>query len=378
MRIVHAFHNYYPVVGGMERVVQGLAEAQAKMGHEVHVVTSNCSNNAKQDFEVLNNVNVHRIPSYRLRLPDLTIPRSIPLELIKQADILHAHGHNSLFSQKVLLQANKSEVQTACYFMAVNAFDDHPNFLVRTFAPYYGKKSTQRAISASNIVLVKNLRDLKILKEDYHIEAAYLPDAVNGSILVHNKQNSAFFEKFKIKQKRFFLFIGRMHKLKGPHFVVEALKYIPDDTAAVFIGPDVGYLNKTMNLAKELGVNERAYFLGFIDEATKLAAIDSSIALILPSIADYVEVYPGVISEAWAREKAVIASNVGGIPYRIKDHFNGLLVEAANPKLLAASMLELINDEHFAIKLGLNGRSEVSSWEQIAAKSIELYTHASR
>jgi len=127
-----------------------------------------------------------------------------------------------------------------------------------------------------------------------------------------------------------------------------------------------------------LGVNERAYFLGFIDEATKLAAIDSSIALILPSIADYVEVYPGVISEAWAREKAVIASNVGGIPYRIKDHFNGLLVEAANPKLLAASMLELINDEHFAIKLGLNGRSEVSSWEQIAAKSIELYTHASR
>ena len=54
-----------------------------------------------------------------------------------------------------------------------------------------------------------------------------------------------------------------------------------------------------------------AYIL-IAEESIK--ALDLSIALILPSIADYVEVYPMVISEALTREKPVIASKVGGTP----------------------------------------------------------------
>ena len=85
-----------------------------------------------------------------------------------------------------------------------------------------------------------------------------------------------------------------------------------------------------------------AYIL-IAEESIK--ALDSSIALLLQSIADYVEVYPMVISEAWAREKPVIASKVGGTPYRIKQNVNGVLVDLLDPKMLAEAMLKIAHDD---------------------------------
>lgn len=358
----------------MERVVQGLAEAQAKLGHEVHVLTSNCST-AKQEFEILNGVKVHRLKSRRLlKFPDLTIPLTIPEELLTSADVVHVHGHNSLFSRKVLKKAKQLGVKTACYFMAVDAFSDHPNLGVRTFAPYYGKRNTHKSLAATDIVLVKSFRDLEVLKNAYAVNATYLPDAVNTNLLTVEKELVDFKQKFEIRQRYYFLFIGRMHKLKGPQVLVNALKYAPAAVAAVFIGPDDGYLRETLSIAEKLGVKERTYALGFVDEASKIAAIDSSVALVLPSVADYVEVYPGVISEAWAREKPVIASNVGGIPFRVRDHVNGLLVKPSNPEMLANSMLEILDNPSLAKELGGAGKFDVFSWEVIAKKSIELYS----
>ena len=40
MKIVHVVTHYWPVVGGLENVVKFLTESMAKLGHEVHVVSS--------------------------------------------------------------------------------------------------------------------------------------------------------------------------------------------------------------------------------------------------------------------------------------------------------------------------------------------------
>jgi len=67
MKIVHTYHSYYPVLGGLEKVVQKLAEEQAKLGHEVHVITSQASARNCLVEEELNNVYVHRVKAWRLR-----------------------------------------------------------------------------------------------------------------------------------------------------------------------------------------------------------------------------------------------------------------------------------------------------------------------
>ncbi|MEM2292714.1 MAG: glycosyltransferase family 4 protein [Nitrososphaerota archaeon] len=379
MRIIHAFYQYYPVIGGQERTIAGLAEEQAKLGHEVHVITSTYGAEDKPLEETLNKVHVKRLKAWRLHYPDFTIPKALPKELLKNADIVHAHGHDSLFNIRILNEAFKLGVKNVCYFMAVDAFKDHPNLFIRFLGPYYGRMTTCIALKMTNLVLVKSIRDLKILKKAYGAEATYLPDAIPDYYFTVKKGDpEEFRERFGIKQEKIFLFIGRVHRFKGPHILVKALKYVDENTAAVFIGPDGGYLKETLNLAERIGVRDRVYMLGFVDEKTKIHALDSAVALVLPSIADRVEVYSLVISEAWAREKPVIGSNVGEIPYRISYGLNGLLVNPLDPKTLAEAMIKLASNKELAIKMGKQGKTSVLSWNDVALKSIELYEHAIR
>ncbi|MGC9047933.1 MAG: glycosyltransferase, partial [Caldisphaera sp.] len=105
MRVVHVVHNYWPVVGGIEGVVKGLAEGMTKRGHEVHVITSNYSSKGRIKEEVVEGVHVHRIKSVRFVFPDLTYPLDVPRELLKSADVLHGHSQNSLFTVKMIEEA---------------------------------------------------------------------------------------------------------------------------------------------------------------------------------------------------------------------------------------------------------------------------------
>jgi glycosyltransferase involved in cell wall biosynthesis len=361
MRIIHVVHSYFPRIGGIERAVQYLAEEQAKLGHEVMVITSNVEVASSPKEETINGVN------------DLTIPNEEPP--IEGVDIIHAHSQNSLFSITVSKKLKiKAYGKVVFHLMAIDAFKDHPNIFIRLIAPYYGRRNTRAALEIADLPLVRSIRDLEILRKRYGVEAEYLPDAVPDYYFTAEKSDpDRFREKFGIKQEKFFLFIGRMHKLKGPQVLVRALKYVNEDIAAVFIGPDGGYLGKTLDLAEKIGVKRRVYYLGYVDEKTKIEALDSATALVLPSLANYVEVYPMAISEAWAREKPVIASSVGGIPYRVKQGINGLLVNPSDPKMLAEGMLKLLDDEESAKEMGKNGRKDVFSWREIAEKSIQLY-----
>jgi glycosyltransferase involved in cell wall biosynthesis len=373
MRIVHVVHSYFPKIGGIERAVQYLAEEQARLGHDVTVITSNIDVADSPKEETINEVKVVRLKSRRPLYNDLTIPLEEPP--IKDVDIIHAHSQNSLFSMIVAERLKaKSGGKVAFHFMAVEAFKSHPNFLIRLLAPYYGRRNTRKALELADIPLVRSIRDLEILRRRYGVEAQYLPDAVPEHYFIAEKADpNEFRGRFGIKQKKFFLYVGRMHKLKGPHILVEAMKHLGEDCATVFVGPDSGYLEKSLSLARRLGVEDRVYYLGYVDERTKIEALDSAVALVLPSIADHVEVYSIVTSEAWAREKPVIASKVGEMPYRVRQGVNGLLVEPLNPKALAEAMARLAEDKGLAEEMGRNGRREVFSWREVAEKCVQLY-----
>jgi glycosyltransferase involved in cell wall biosynthesis len=372
MRIAHVVHSYFPRIGGIERAVQYLVEEQVKLGNDVMVVSSNIGVIGIRE-EIIGGVNVIRLKSKRLLYNDLILPVEEPY--IKDIDIIHAHSQNSLFSITVSKRLKiKAHGKVVFHLMAIDAFKDHPNIFVRLIAPYYGRRNTRTALEIADLPLVRSIRDLEILRKRYNVEAEYLPDAVPDYYFTAEKSDpDRFREKFRIKQEKFFLFIGRVHKLKGSQILVRALKYVDEDIAAVFIGPDGGYLRKTLNLAEKIDVKRRVYYLGYVDEKTKVEALDSATALVLPSLADHVEVYSIVISEAWAREKPVIASKVGEIPYRVKQGVNGLLVNPSDPRKLAEAMLKLANEEELAEEMGRNGRKEVFSWRKVAKKSIQLY-----
>ncbi|MEM0235826.1 glycosyltransferase family 4 protein [Thermofilum sp.] len=376
MRIVHTYHSYYPAVGGLEKVVQKLAEEQAKLGHEVHVITSQASAKDSPVEEELNNVYVHRVKAWRLHYPDLTIPRGLNEGLLRGADVVHAHSQNSLFNMIIAKRAKSLGAKVAVHFMAVNAFGDHPSILVRALGPMYGELMVKEALKVADLKLVKSYRDMMILRDEFEVEAGnlhYVPDGVDEELLTMPSLESEFRRRYNVDDD-IVLFIGRLHPLKGLEVLLKAVPYVVKEKPRVrfvFIGP--GDTKRYIEVANKLGVADRVLFLGFVDEHTKIGAIDSSVCLVLPSICNYVEVYPMVISEAWTRGKPVVASNVGGIPYRVKHMVNGILVPPRDPKALAEAIIKLLEDKMLATKMGLEGKKELETWSKIASTLVNLY-----
>jgi glycosyltransferase involved in cell wall biosynthesis len=373
MKIVHVHHYYYPVVGGIERAVQSLAEELVRMGHEVHVITSKFGAENRSDEERINGVFVHRVKASRIYFPDATYPMEYPEDVLKNADIIHGHSQNSLFTVKMIEKAKDLGTKTAMYFMAVDALNDHPNPLIRSLGPFYAKRVLKKAIALSDIKLVKSFRDLEILKNNYHVEAVYIPDGVNKEIVKAPSMAEDFREKYRV-QDPFVVYIGRLHELKGIDILIKAMsiaiKEFPK-LKAIIIGP--GNQKPYLELAQSLGIEKNIMFLGYVDEETKIGALDASIALVLPSVCSYVEVFSIVISEAWSRNKPVIASAVGEIPYRVKPMVNGLLVQSKNPKALAEAIIMLMHDKELGVKLGSEGRKGILTWEEIAVKNMDTY-----
>ena len=373
MKIVHIHHHYWPVIGGLERAVQSIAEELVKLGHEVHVITSRYDAKNRPEEEIVNNVFIHRVKAMRVNFPDLTYPLEYPeKKILKNADIVHGHTQNSLFVVKMIEKAKEIGVKTVMYFMAIDALHDHPNPLIRTLGPLYSRWILKKAIQLSDVKLVRSLRDHGLLERKYGIRAIYIPDGVPRWFISYRYSGHMFRERYNLDGD-FILYMGRMHPLKGVDVLIRAMPYVRKhvDLKLVVIGP--GDQRPYRRLAEKLGVKDHIVFLGYVDEETKIGAIDGSLGVVIPSVSSYVEVYPMAISEAWARGKPVIATSVGGIPYRVRHLVNGLLVPPRDPKSLAEAVITLANDKTLSTRLGNIGKSSIMTWDEIANKITEIY-----
>jgi glycosyltransferase involved in cell wall biosynthesis len=372
MRITHIHHYYSPVVGGLERVVQFLAEELVKLGHEVHVITTTIGAEGRPREEVINGVYVHRVKGYRLGYPDLTYPSEYPYKVLRNSDIIHGHGQNSLFVVRMVEKAKEIGVKTVMHFMAIDALHDHPNPLIRTLGPLYSRWILKKAVQLSDVKLVRSLRDHGLLERKYGIRAIYIPDGVPRWFISYRYSGHMFRERYNLDGD-YILYIGRMHPLKGIDVLIRAMPYVRKhvDLKLVVIGP--GDQRPYRELAEKLGVKDHIVFLGYVDEETKIGAIDGSLGVVIPSVSSYVEVYPMAISEAWARGKPVIATSIGGIPYRVKHLVNGLLIPPRDFKALAEAIITIASDKELGTKLGSEGMKSILTWDEIAVKIVRIY-----
>ena len=88
------------------------------------------------------------------------------------------------------------------------------------------------------------------------------------------------------------------------------------------------------------------------------------------------ETAPLVISEAMASGKPVVASNICGIPYMIRDSETGFLFDPDDAYELSEKISKIMTDEKLRIRMGKNARSDaLKRWHPdiIAEKTYKLY-----
>ena len=98
-------------------------------------------------------------------------------------------------------------------------------------------------------------------------------------------------------------------------------------------------------------------FTGFREEMSMVYA--ASDVVVLPSLLP--DSFPTVILEAMAAERAVVASDGGGVAEIITDGEDGFIVEAGNAHALAEKLLEIASNSKVRGQLTLNARTKVAS-----------------
>jgi glycosyltransferase involved in cell wall biosynthesis len=114
----------------------------------------------------------------------------------------------------------------------------------------------------------------------------------------------------------------------------------------------------------------------FVSDEKRAELFRRASVVVLP----YVEAtQSGVIPIAYALERPVIATTVGGLPELVEHGRTGFLVEPRDERALARRIVELLQNRRLARSMGLAGRKKLeleSSADVTAEKTLAVYRKA--
>ncbi len=155
--------------------------------------------------------------------------------------------------------------------------------------------------------------------------------------------------------------------------VVHQLQKKYANTELIMAGPDNGdgSLQKTRQLAKELGVSDRIKFTGLVTKK-QIKEIGSDCDIFINTT--NVDNTPVSVVEAMAMGLCVISTNVGGIPFLINNEEDGLLVEANDYVGMSLACERILMNPDLSEKLSRNARkkSQMYDWSNLSKRWCDI------
>ena len=358
--LVHCVY-YPPEVGGLESHVHYLCRGLAARGHEVAVVTS-LSQPGLAAREIVEGIEIHRTPlPARNPLGWLAhAVRSTPRTraLASSADVVHAQAFPSLLPCSIALAGSNTPLLCTLHtshFLRLAAN--------RTLAPLLGKLVEH---SDYNFAASKEIADV----------GESLGPAIRVEVLVNGVDTEVFrpvrgslprsgSRARLVVPRRLFAKCGVDHFVRAMPMIAAAA-----DVEAILIG-DGPERSRLESLARSLGVSDRMSFLGAKPHGEMPALLCSGDLAVFPSLVEATSV---AALECMACELPVAASAVGGLPEIVDDDVGGLF-PPADPRALAARVIELLGDGRLGERGATGRRRVVAEWsnERLVDRHVEVY-----
>ena len=189
--------------------------------------------------------------------------------------------------------------------------------------------------------------------------------------------NTNFSQKYSIN-KKFILFLGRFHEVKGVDTLLDSIKLIKNNTLLneikfIIMGVDFGYQNRIEKMIEDYDLFEKISLIEKPPRKDVISAYDQCEFLVLPS---KWELSPLTPLEGFAFKKTLVSTTAHGIPFTIKHNENCILVEPENPEQLSTAILDLLQNEEKREKLGKSGYDLVHrecNSEQMTKETMRIY-----
>ncbi|MEK6954504.1 MAG: glycosyltransferase family 4 protein [Candidatus Micrarchaeota archaeon] len=362
MKILLISDFSYPLQGGTERHVMGLAEYASAKGHKVHVLTPNWKGKKNWSYSkkcltihliylpLMRNFFIRSLAyffaglwiSKREKIDAIhsfyTMPAIISASLISALEGL---PHMiTLFEWELLDWQRASRLK---WPLVRWAFESSSRI---TTLSWILERKVSRLFPSRKVTTITNWLDDTL----FQIAPRPKPQSGKGRIL----------------------FAGRLSEDKGIYVLFDALARLKGlDYQLSIAGPPIE-LQKAKNEARRLCIADKVKFLGFVGEGELPKLYRNCDILVLPSIRR--EGMGFVIIEAMAQGKPVVGSDDGGIPDAIGD--GGIVVKKGDSARLANAIKTLLTNQkkyrHYSDK-ALSRVKRLFTRDAVISKYLALY-----
>lgn len=350
----------HPHVGGAEIVTFEHAKAWVKAGHKVTLFTS--FYNGAKTKEWLNGVNIIRKGGAEFSVKFFACIWYLFRDHEK-FDIVVDEFHGIPFFTPLYIRTKKiafiHEVAKEVWFLNYNTLKASIGYYLEPwiFKLFY-KNIPFMTVSAST---KKDLTEWGILKENITV--------------VHN---GVIIEKPHVlhkSSKNTITFLGTLSKDKGVEDALYCFSILKQrgDFNFWIIGKSESdrYQKELKELTKELGLEEKTVFYGFVSQSRKFKLLAGSHLLIHPSVR---EGWGLVVIEAAAVGTPTIGYKVVGLKDSIIDNKTGMLTRKNTPEEMAKDVYSLLMDQPRYIRMCHDAKkwSNKFSWANSVEQSLSL------
>lgn len=161
----------------------------------------------------------------------------------------------------------------------------------------------------------------------YQCQETVVNYGTSGHAGLENEQRDLFLNTYtQLKNKRYLLFLSRIHPKKGLDLLIKAFAKITqhdNNLELVIAGPDqIGWKKELNELAEKLGISNKITWTGMLKNDLKWGAYLNAEAFILPS---HQENFGIVVAEALSCSLPVLISNKVNIWHEIQNDGAGLV-----------------------------------------------------
>ena len=393
MKVTLLTTDYIPNIGGVAQHIYELARALAAMGDEVEIIAPDISANPlvlrqSPREEASCGFHVWRIPycvnrSIRFfsgqitgRLSTRHFTRA-SVERLRQnpPDVLHWH-------------ALDTSGYPAEAFGGPRIWTNHTSNFIDGIKTHRGLAHYRReAASADHIICPsQELADLTVQIGVPRERVHFITNGVDTARFHPQVDASLWRTRLQLgPSDRLILCPRRLEKKNGVRYFVEAaiellsggLQSCIFAVAGNFTGPKDDSDEEAVNqLLNSSGLGKAFRMLGRVENAEIPGLYAAADLVAMPSL---IEATSLSAMEAMATGKALVSTDVGGLPFLIRDGENGVLVPPMNASALANGMSRLLADPALRERLGAAGRARAESeldWKVVAANTRKIYQSA--
>jgi glycosyltransferase involved in cell wall biosynthesis len=349
LRVLIAADTFPPDVNGAATFAEQLAVGLAERGHEVHVVAPASSRHYGTFDEEHRGVTlvVHRLKSYKWPLhawlrfvwPWSVRKWTAPILDAVKPDVLHIQSH-VVIGRGIVHEAHDRGIRVVAtnHFMPENLLEYTP----------FGKRTLPIALKIAWNDAAKTYRLADTITTPTNLAADYLRRAIAGQRVLAIScgiDATRYVAREGRPAQNDIVFVGRVAPEKNLDVLVRALAVLPAQLEATLtIVGDGEMIPKLKAQAKELGLEDRIRFLGFVSDEVKRQALTNATVFAMPSTAELQSISS---LEGMASGLPVVAADSMALPHLIDG--NGYLFTPGDEHDLAAKLTAVLtaSDEDY-------------------------------